>query len=227
MHGRICSSRNCLNEPLQVFKGRDMARYTGPRVKVLRSLGLDLPGLTSKSMQRRPSKPGQHGAKRKGRKSDYGNQLSEKQKIRFNYGIGERQLRRYMKEARRSKQATGDKLAELLERRLDNVVFRAGYAKTIPQARQLVNHAHFIVNGKKVDIPSYRVNVGDKITLRTASENLGVIIESLESPSLTRPEWVDVDAGKKLANIKSMPTRDSIPFELDLQAVVEFYSKRM
>jgi len=204
-----------------------MARFTGPRVKVLRSLGLDLPGLTSKSMQRRPNRPGQHGAKRKGRKSDFGAQLTEKQKIRYNYGIGERQLRRYMKEARRSKQATGDKLAELLERRLDNVIFRAGYAKTIPQARQLVNHAHFTVNGKKVDIPSFRVHSGDKIVLRTKSESLAIVVESMESPSLARPEWIDVDVSKKTAQVKSMPTRESIPFELDLQAVVEYYSKRM
>ncbi|MBN2724145.1 MAG: 30S ribosomal protein S4 [Deltaproteobacteria bacterium] len=204
-----------------------MARYLGPRVKVLRSLGLDLPGLTSKSMQRRPARPGQHGAKRKGRKSDFGRQLSEKQKIRYNYGIGEKQLRRLMKEARRSKQATGEKLGELLERRLDNVVFRAGYARTIPQARQLVNHAHFTVNGRKVDVPSFRVKEGDTITLRTKSENLGVVAESLESPTLSRPDWIDVDNGKKLTQVKSLPTVESIPFELDLQAVVEYYSKRM
>ncbi|MBU1240195.1 30S ribosomal protein S4 [Myxococcota bacterium] len=204
-----------------------MARYLGPRVKKLRTLGLDLPGLSAKSMQRRPFKPGQHGQRRRGRRSDYGNQLLEKQKIRYNYGVGERQLRRLMKEARRSKQATGDKLAELLERRLDNVVFRAGFARTIPAARQLVNHAHFTVNGHKVNIPSFRVKEGDVITLRQKSAELGVVIESVGAPTISCPDWIDMDSGKKVAKVTSLPSNSSIPFELDLQQVVEYYSKRM
>jgi small subunit ribosomal protein S4 len=193
----------------------------------MRALGLDLPGLSRKSMQKRPFPPGQHGQRRRGRRSDYGTQLMEKQKIRYNYGLGERQLRRLMKEARRSKSATGDKLAELLERRLDNVVFRAGFAPTIPAARQLVNHAHFLVNGKKVNIPSFRVKVGDEITLRTRSRELKIVEDSISQPSLGIPDWIEMNAGQKVARIRALPSVDSIPFEVDLQAVVEYYSKRM
>jgi small subunit ribosomal protein S4 len=204
-----------------------MSRYIGPKLKKMRALGIDLPGLSRKTMQKRPFGPGQHGQRRRGRKSDYGRQLVEKQKLRFNYGVGERQLRRLMKEARRSKQAAGDKLAELLERRLDNVVFRAGYAPTIPAARQLVNHSHFVVNGKKVNIPSFRIKEGDVITLRQKSMELEVIAESIKSPSIARPEWLDINQEKKEAVVKMLPTFDSIPFEVDLQQVVEYYSKRM
>ncbi|MGM0596297.1 MAG: 30S ribosomal protein S4 [Myxococcota bacterium] len=204
-----------------------MARYLGPKVKKLRSLGLDLPGLTTKSMQKRPYKPGQHGQKRRRRPSDHGRQLVEKQKIRFNYGVGEKQLRNLMKEARKSKVATGAKLAELLERRLDNAVFRAGFAKTIPGARQLVNHGHFLVNGKKVNIPSYRINENDEVTLRQKSKDLTVVDESISSPSVSVPEWLEVDTENKKAKVASLPTVETVPFELDLQLVVEFYSKRM
>ncbi|MDA3862801.1 MAG: 30S ribosomal protein S4 [Deltaproteobacteria bacterium] len=204
-----------------------MARYLGPKVKKLRSLGLDLPGLTTKSMQKRPYKPGQHGQKRRRRPSDHGRQLVEKQKIRFNYGVGEKQLRNLMKEARKSKVATGSKLAELLERRLDNTVFRAGFAKTIPGARQLVNHGHFLINGKKINIPSYRISENDEITLREKSKDLAVVDESISSPSVSVPEWLAVDTENKKAKISALPTVESVPFELDLQLVVEFYSKRM
>ncbi len=204
-----------------------MSRYIGPRVKKMRALGLDLPGLSRKSMQKRPFPPGQHGQRRRGRRSDFGTQLMEKQKIRYNYGLGERQLRRLMKEARRSKSATGDKLAELLERRLDNVVFRAGFAPTIPAARQLVNHAHFLVNGKKVNIPSFRVKVGDEITLRVRSRELKVVEDSITQPSLSIPDWIEMNAAQKVARIRALPTVDSVPIEVDFQAVVEYYSKRM
>ncbi|PKN47890.1 MAG: 30S ribosomal protein S4 [Deltaproteobacteria bacterium HGW-Deltaproteobacteria-17] len=204
-----------------------MSRYIGPRVKKMRALGLDLPGLSRKTMQKRPFPPGQHGQRRRGRRSDYGTQLIEKQKLRYNYGLGERQLRRLMKEARRSKAATGDKLAELVERRLDNVLFRAGFAPTIPAARQLVNHSHFIVNGKKVNIPSFRVKVGDEISLRERSRELKVIEASIGQPSVSVPDWMEIDSTRKVARIRALPTPDSIPFEVDLQAVVEYYSKRM
>jgi len=193
----------------------------------MRALGLDLPGLSRKTMQKRPFPPGQHGQRRRGRRSDYGTQLIEKQKLRYNYGLGERQLRRLMKEARRSKAATGDKLAELVERRLDNVLFRAGFAPTIPAARQLVNHSHFVVNGKKVNIPSFRVKVGDEISLRERSRELKVIDASIGQPSLSIPDWMEIDSTRKVARIRALPTPESIPFDVDLQAVVEYYSKRM
>ncbi len=204
-----------------------MSRYIGPRVKKMRALGLDLPGLSRKTMQKRPFPPGQHGQRRRGRRSDYGIQLVEKQKLRYNYGLGERQLRRLMKEARRSKAATGDKLAELVERRLDNVLFRAGFAPTIPAARQMVNHSHFLVNGKKVNIPSFRVKVGDEITLRNRSKDLKIVEANLGQPSLSIPDWMEMDNSRKTARIRALPTVESIPFEVDLQAVVEYYSKRM
>jgi len=204
-----------------------MSRYIGPRVKKMRALGLDLPGLSRKTMQKRPFPPGQHGQRRRGRRSDYGTQLIEKQKLRYNYGLGERQLRRLMKEARRSKAATGDKLAELIERRLDNVLFRAGFAPTIPAARQLVNHSHFTVNGKKVNIPSFRVKVGDEISLRQSSRELKVVEASVGQPSLSIPDWMEMDAARRVARIRALPSPESIPFQVDLQAVVEYYSKRM
>ncbi len=204
-----------------------MSRYIGPRIKKMRALGLDLPGLSRKTMQKRPFPPGQHGQRRRGRRSDYGTQLIEKQKLRYNYGLGERQLRRLMKEARRSKAATGDKLAELIERRLDNVLFRAGFAPTIPAARQLVNHAHFLVNGKKVNIPSFRVKIGDEITLRDRSRELKVVEASIGQPSLSIPDWMEIDAARRVARVRALPTPESVPFQVDLQAVVEYYSKRM
>ena len=151
-----------------------MSRYTGPRVKKMRALNLDLPGLTRKSMWDRPFPPGVHGAKnvRRRKMSDYKKQLLEKQKLRLNYGLTERQFRRLYKEAVASRDPSGDKLLEFLERRLDNVVFRAGFAPTIPAARQLINHGHFQVNGKRVDIASYRVKPGEVISLRPRSQEL-------------------------------------------------------
>jgi len=205
-----------------------MSRYTGPRIKKMRALGVDLPGLSRKSIERRPYPPGQHGPKATRRKlSDFARQLMEKQKIRLNYGLNETQLRRLMKEARRSKLAAGQKLLELLERRLDNVVFRAGLAPTIPAARQLVNHGHFQVNGRRVDIPSFRLRVGDEITMRERSKNLAIVVESLESHSPMKPEWLDVKADKRHIQMRDTPMADSVPFQIDVQLVVEYYSKRM
>ena len=142
-----------------------MGRHTGPRLKKMRALDVELPGLSRKSIAKRPYRPGQHGQKSQ-RVKDYSLRLAEKQKLRFNYGVNERQLRRLVREAIRSKTLTADKVIELLELRLDNVVFRGGFAPTIPAARQLVNHNHITVNDKRVNIASYRVNVGDVIRPR-------------------------------------------------------------
>lgn len=204
-----------------------MSRYVGPRVKKLRALGVNLPGLTRKTMDRRPFPPGPHGPTRRRKLSDFGKQLVEKQKLRFNYGIGERQLRRLMVEARSSKENTGAKLLEYLERRLDNVVFRAGFAPTIPAARQLVSHRHITVNGRRVNISSYRVAVGDVIRPIEKSLNLAPIVSSLESISLGRPDWMEFDDKKRLVRINSIPSSDSVPFPVEVQLVVEFYSKRL
>lgn len=204
-----------------------MSRYKGPRLKRMRALGLNLPGLSRKSTERRPYPPGEHGGDRRRKESDYGRQLKEKQKLRYNYGLGERQFRRLMVEARRSKLETGKKLIELLERRLDNTVFRAGYAPTIPAARQLVNHAHIRVNGRKVDVPSYRVRPGDVITLRERSRKLQCVKDSLEALSLTRPEWISWNGGELTATIEKLPEEDSVPFPIEVQLVVEYYARQL
>lgn len=204
-----------------------MARYTGPRVKKMRALGVDLPGLSRKSIERRPYAPGQHGQSRRRKMTEFGRQLQEKQKLRLNYGVGERQFRRMMIAARRSKTATGQKLLELLERRLDNVVFRAGFAPTIPAARQLVNHGHFLVNGRRVDIASYSMQDGDVVALREKSRTLPIIVGSMESPVLSRPDWMEFDASAHTARLVAAPTAESVPFDVDVQLVVEYYSKRL
>lgn len=203
-----------------------MSRSIGPRVKVMRALGIDLPGLSRKTIEQRNYPPGQHGQKQK-RKSSFGTQLIEKQKLRANYGLSERQLRRLFVEARQSKTPTGDKLVELLERRLDNVVFRAGFAPTIPAARQLVSHRHVRVNGNLVNIPSYRVRVGDAVELREASRSLDVVKGSLVQPALTRPEWLTWDETAVRAGVSHLPAADDVPFPIELQQVVEYYSNRI
>ena len=202
-----------------------MSRYTGPKVKKLRAFGVDLPGLSRKSQRDRPYVPGEHGQSFRRKPSPYGERLIEKQKVRFNYGLSEKQMRRLMSEARRSQMAAGDKLMELLERRLDNVVFRSGLAPTIPAARQLVNHGHFTVNGKRVNIPSYRVDTGDIIAPRQKSMNLECIEVSLENPPLSSTDWIGLDADKKTASVNSLPTIEAVPFPLDIQLVVEYYSR--
>ncbi|MDB5801395.1 MAG: ribosomal protein [Rhodocyclales bacterium] len=203
-----------------------MSRYTGPRLKVMRALGVELPGLSRKSIENRPNPPGQHGARAR-RVSGFGAQLREKQKLRFNYGLGERQMRRLMTDAKASRGNAGEKLAELLERRLDNVVFRAGFAPTIPSARQLVNHGHFHVNGKRVDIPSYRVRPGEVISLARSEKVLDIIKFTMEEPSLTRPEWLSWDAAASKATMTHAPALSDMPFPIEMQLVVEYYSQRM
>ncbi len=202
-----------------------MGRYTGPRLKKMRALGVELPGLSRKSISKRPYRPGEHGQNSQ-RPNDYRLRLQEKQKLRFNYGITERQLRRIVWEAVQSKTLTDDKIIELLERRLDNVVFRGGLAPTIPAARQLVNHKHILVNNKRVNIASYRVKVGDTIQPREKSIKLEPIqIALLDGPELNYPEWLEFDESTTSIRIVSLPNADSAPFPLELSLVVEFYSR--
>ena len=191
----------------------------------MRALGIHLPGLSRKTIERRPYPPGEHGQKRRRKPSEHGRQLQEKQKLRFHYGVSERQLRRMVKESRRGDMASGKKLMQLLERRLDNVLFRSGFGPTIPAARQLCSHGHFLVNNRRTNVPSFRVSVGDVIQLRNKSMKMEIIEESMAESSLFRPDWLDVDRTKKSAQVMALPTVDTVPFELDLQAVVEFYSK--
>ncbi len=195
----------------------------------MRALGIDLPGLSRKSMWDRPYPPGVHGPKsaRRRKMSDFKKQLLEKQKLRFNYGLNEGQFRRLYHEAVHSKEPSGDKLLELLERRLDNTVFRAGFAPTIPAARQLVCHGHFLVNGKRLDIPSYRVREGDVITLRERSKNLATVEASLGDVRLARPDWLEFDEGSNTVTVKSLPKVDSVPFPLEIDLVIEYYSKQL
>ncbi|MFN4340642.1 MAG: 30S ribosomal protein S4 [Azonexus sp.] len=205
-----------------------MSRYTGPRLKVLRALGVDLPGLSRKSMQERNQPPGQHGARKiAGKKSGYGLQLMEKQKLRFNYGLTETQLRRVVADAKKDRGATGAKLVELLERRLDNLVFRAGFAPTIPAARQLVSHGKFQLNGKRVTIPSIRLRIGDSFGPTEAGKKIDLVRATLEEPALERAEWIAYDAETQTARLSHLPGADAAPFPLDLQRVVEYYATRM
>lgn len=203
-----------------------MSRYTGPRVKVIRALGTELPGLTTKKMERRPYPPGQHGQARK-KLTEYAIRLREKQKVRLNYGVSERQLRLLMSEAKSGGGATGHKLIELLERRLDNVVFRAGFARTIPGARQLVNHGHVLVNGKRVDIASYRVEKGEVITLREKSKALASVAAAASVADGFQTPWLEVDRANAKATVASLPDETAVLFPLNMQLVVEFYSQRV
>lgn len=203
-----------------------MSRYSGPRLRVVRALGTELPGLTRKKSERRPYPPGQHGAQRR-KLSEFALRLLEKQKVRMNYGITEHQLVRLMKEARGGKGNTGERLLELLERRLDNVVFRAGFARTIPAARQLVNHGHLLVDGRRVDIASYRARAGQVVAVRPQSKDLASIAASLATPLPFPTPWLDVNAASLEARVVSMPDPDSVPFPLNVQRVIEFYSQRI
>lgn len=202
-----------------------MSRYTGPRVRILRALDTELPGLTRKSREMRPHRPGQHGAKNRRRPSGYSMQLREKQKLRYNYGIGERQLRTLYLEARATDGITGDTMLDLLERRLDNVVFRLGYAPTIPAARQLVCHGHVRVRGRRVDIASFRVRVGDEITLSPKALELPPVVASLGARRFPVPSWMQWDDGIRGAKVVASPGARETMLDIDMQLVVEFYAR--
>ena len=182
-----------------------MARYTGPSYKQARRVGFSI-SETGKELARRPYGPGQHGADRKGKSSDYGTQLKEKQKLRFMYGVNERQFHKTFLEAEKMQGIHGTNFLRLLESRLDNLVYRIGFASTRRAARQLVNHGHVTVNGKKVDIPSYRVNVGDVIAMKEDDKNLKVVAEAL-SKVTKRVEFINYDENKMEATYVRMPER--------------------
>jgi small subunit ribosomal protein S4 len=201
-----------------------MARYTGPRHKACRRARTPLCQSKRCPVDRRPYPPGEHGRGRI-RESDYLIQLREKQKLRAMYGVLERQFRRYYEEAARQRGITGENLLRILETRLDNVVYRAGLAATRPQARQLVNHGHFRVNSKKVDIPSYRVRKGDVVTLRDRSQNLIIIQHAVDTGDRTPPEWLEVDGTAKRVVVHDLPNRAQIDTPIQEQLIVELYSK--
>ena len=202
-----------------------MARYTGPRTRRSRCVGQLLDENKAKYYDRRPYPPGEHG-RRRIRETDYLIQLREKQKMRQIYGVLEKQFRRYYREAARSKGITGDTLLQFLECRLDNVVYRAGLARTRPQARQLVNHGHFRVNNRKVDIPSYRVRAGDVVTVKDRSRDSIVIRQALDTVGeRAAPGWLEVTAEERRITVLDVPARSQIDTEVQEQLVVELYSK--
>lgn len=205
-----------------------MSRLTGPRVKIMRALGVDLPGLSRKTIEARPTPPGQHGnkASRK-RRSDFGVKLQEKQKIRFNYGLTETQMRKLILDARKGKEPTGERLLQLLERRMDNVVFRAGFAPTVIAARQLVSHGHLMLNGKAANIPSIRLKVGDELVIKAKSKNIPMVVETIKQPALARPEWLSWDEAAHIVKVAHLPAVSDVPFPVDVQLVVEYYANRV
>lgn len=211
-----------------------MARYTGPKLKLARREGCDL---NLKSARRSfaskvskgtdtITKPGQHGKISGARQSDFGNQLREKQKMKRIYGVLERQFRRYYAEAERMKGNTGETLIALLESRLDNVVYRMGFGSTRAEARQLVSHCAILVNGNKVNIPSYRVKAGDVISVREKSQKQARIADALElAAQIGFPAWVSVDAKKFEGTFKAVPARDEVAQDINESLVVEHYSR--
>ncbi len=200
-----------------------MARYTGSSYKQARRVGFSI-SETGKELARRPYGPGQHGNDRKGKLSDYGTQLKEKQKVRFMYGVNERQFRKTFDEAAKMSGIHGTNFLRLLESRLDNLVYRIGFANTRRGARQLVNHGHVTVNGKKVDIPSYRVKVGDVISLKDDDKNLKVVTESL-SKVTKRVEFINYDENKLEATYVRLPERNELNADINEALIVEFYNK--
>ncbi len=207
-----------------------MARYTGPRCKLMRREKLDLSLVSSRksadSKCNLAVAPGQHGAKSGGKLSDYGIQLREKQKIRRIYGVLERQFRKYFAEAERRKGSTGDNLLKLLESRLDNVVYRMGFGSTRAEARQLVSHKSVCVNGSLVNIPSYLVKSGDVVSIAEKSQKQVRVSEALSlSEQIGFPAWVDVNAKKMEGVFKTAPERNELSSDMNEQLVVEFYSK--
>lgn len=198
-----------------------MARYTGPKVKLSRKVGVPIADLPKHTVKRQLTPPGMHGARGR-RAKDYGIRKNEKQKLRFHYSVLERQFRRYMDQASRSKGNTGEVLLQLLERRLDNVVRRAGLCRSIWAARQLVVHGHVLVNGRKVDRPSYATVVGEAITLKPAIHKL--VRENMETMAgHVVPGWLDVNPAELAVRVVANPTSDQIPFDVNTNLIVEFY----
>jgi len=209
-----------------------MARYTGPVCRLSRrvDMQLDLKGLRRErgkdSYDTSPYPPGQHGQSRRGKMSTYALQLREKQRAKYFYGVLERQFRRYYARANRMRGVTGHNLMQLLECRLDNIVHRLGLAPTRPAARQLVTHGHIRVDGRKVDIPSFQVGVGQVVSVKEKSRELPIVLEGLDLHSRRQPlSWLETDADKREGKVLSLPTRQDIPVLINEQMIVELYSK--
>ncbi|MDF7637394.1 30S ribosomal protein S4 [Leuconostocaceae bacterium ESL0958] len=201
-----------------------MSRYTGPKWRISRRLGVSLSG-TGKELSRRAYAPGDHGQGRRGKISEYGMQLREKQKLRFTYGLTERQFHTLFNKAGKIRQGThGTNFMILLERRLDSVVYRLGLATTRQQARQLVNHGHIMVDGKRLDIPSYEVKPGQVISVREKSKNIVPIQVAVESV-VSRPQFVSFDAEKLEGSLVRLPEREELDADLNEALIVEYYNR--
>jgi len=205
-----------------------MARYRGPRLKKCRTVGTVLPGLTTAVTLDRPFPPGEHGTKRRSKPSDFKIRLMEKQKARWHYGILEKQFQRYVREASRMKGASGTNLVLLLESRLDSLVWRMGLARTITQARQLVVHGHVLVNSRRVDRPSFHVKAGSEIALKEKARAKPFVAEILEQTSTQpKPAWLEFDPAKAAGKLVMAPDRADLPFDLNENAIIEFYSQKL
>jgi small subunit ribosomal protein S4 len=205
-----------------------MSRYTGPKARVSRRLGTNIWGTKGETdaLEKRPYPPGEHGrTRRRGNSSEYLIQLQEKQKARFSYGLTERQFRNIFKEASRRDGVTGDNMLRYLELRLDNFVYRAGWASSRPQARQFVNHGHVSVNGQRVNIPSYRLRKGDEVTLRDKAKGMIVIQWNSEVLDRESPAWIDITSDGFGAKVRELPIREQIDIPIREQLIVELYSK--
>ena len=209
-----------------------MARYVGPVCRLCRREGMKLFLKGERcygekcAIERRNVPPGEHGKGRKAKLLGYGLQLREKQKVKRMYGVLERQFRRYFKAADRKKGVTGETLLQLLEQRLDNVVYRLGFATSRSQARQLVRHGHFTVNGKRADIPSYSVRAGDLVAVRSGSiKNPAIVYATEEVKGRGIPDWFELDAEKLTGRLTAVPTREQLNLPVQEQLIVELYSK--
>ena len=201
-----------------------MARYTGPKSKISRKYGEPIFGDT-KALEKKPHPPGQHGRGRRRKKSEYAIQLAEKQKAKYLYGILEKQFRNMFDKATRKDGITGENLLQLLEARLDNIVYRLGIAPTRRSARQLVVHKHITVNGNLVNIPSYTLKEGDMIAVRERSKSLVAISESVSNKTANKYKWLEWDDKSLLGKLVTYPEREAIPENINEQLIVELYSK--
>jgi small subunit ribosomal protein S4 len=201
-----------------------MARYTGPKSKIARKFGEPIFG-EDKVLAKRTNPPGQHGANRRRKLSEYGTQLREKQKAKYTYGVLERQFRNLFDKASRSKGVTGEVLLQMLEARLDNMVYRLGIAKTRAAARQLVLHRHITVDGNVVNIPSYSVTPGQLVAVREKSKSLEVVQDSLAGFNHSKYPWIEWDENAKGGKMLNLPQREDIPENIKEQLIVELYSK--
>jgi small subunit ribosomal protein S4 len=203
-----------------------MARYNGPRLRKVRRIGTELPGLTTKTSAKRPAVPGMHGpTKRMNKTSEFGLRLKEKQKLRLHYGLTERAMRLVFTRAQRMAGDTGRNMLGLLEARFDNLVWRAGLTRTIPSARQLITHGHINLHGKRAKTPSQTLSVGDSFQIREASRNREDLRISANSPVRERPAGIKIDLDTMVVTIEALPGLEQVPLDVNVQKVIEYFAK--